>query len=135
MVWPFEIGHLSLDRGQYRLQIYPTLMIHIWDKRNAIDQKPSKFQEILHSEIAVFWAFLEWCKRCQTSFFTRHRSCQDTSFDIKLSRQKNSGAKLAWTTLSPTLPSHHWSYPIKTYNVYRNDKNGLQIRVQLEKLS
>ena len=123
---PFELWDVSFDREQYRLQIHPIQMPKIWGERNAIGQKPPKSQELPPSEMAVFWTFLEWCKRSQKSFFTRHRSRKDTSFDVKLSNVKYSGAKLAWTILWATPPSDHWSYPLKAYNFFRNHKSDFR---------
>ncbi len=46
------------------------------------------------SKMIVFLTFLTHSTRYYSSFLTRHRSRQDTSFGIRLSQKKNSGAEL-----------------------------------------
>ena len=74
-------------------------MPDIESEKNAICQKLSKTREMASSDMSVFSTFLAWYKRSQFSFFTRHRSQQGASFDIKLSMITNGGNKLTWATL------------------------------------
>jgi hypothetical protein len=107
----------------------------IYSKKKMLHVKHcQKCEECTMIGEPVFWTFLALCKWSQADSFTIERSHQDASFDIKLSRNKDSEVKSTWVTLWPIPPIQHRSYPQKFSNFFGNVENWVQIRVQHEKL-
>ncbi len=119
-----EISHLIENTMGYKFNFLKWQIYKV--KQTLYVKNCSKLEKCILPEWWYFGLFSRVSSDPKVLFFTRHRSHEDTSFDIKFSLIKNSGVKLAWPTLWPTLPIDHESYPLKSYNFCQNWKSDFR---------